>query len=135
MIAVDTNVLVRLLTGDDPKQAAIARSIFAAEEVWIAKTVLLETEWVLRSVYAFSVEAIQNAFISLLGLPNVRVEDPAAVAAGLNLLGKKIESADALHLQSRPAGIQFVSFDEAFLRRAEQAGVTGIAAPEAKKLR
>ncbi len=134
MIAVDTNVLVRFLTGDDPKQAAIARSIFAVEEVWIAKTVLLETEWVLRSVYAFSVEAIQNAFISLLGLPNVRVEDPAAVSAGLSLLGKKIEFADALHLQSRPAGVRFVSFDEAS-RRVRQAGVAGIAAPEGKKLR
>jgi predicted nucleic-acid-binding protein len=42
MIAVDTNVLVRLLTGDDPKQTAAARSLFAAEPVWIAKTVLLE---------------------------------------------------------------------------------------------
>ena len=53
MIAVDTNVLVRLLTGDDLKQAAAARSLFAAGPIWIAKTVLLETAWVLRSLYGF----------------------------------------------------------------------------------
>ena len=40
MIAVDTDVLVRLLTGDDPKQAAAAQSLFAAGPVWIAKTVI-----------------------------------------------------------------------------------------------
>ena len=41
MIAVDTNAPVRLLTGDDPKKAAAARSLFAAEPIWIAETVLL----------------------------------------------------------------------------------------------
>ena len=50
MIAVDTNVVVRLLAQDDPKQAA-ARTLFAAGPIWIAKTVLLETEWELRTVY------------------------------------------------------------------------------------
>jgi predicted nucleic-acid-binding protein len=129
MIAVDTNVLVGLLTGDDLKQSAIARSIFTAEEVWIAKTVLLETEWVLRSVYAFKPEVIQRAFAMLLGLPNVRAEDAGAPAAALILLGKKIEFADALHLQSRPEAARFVSFDEAFLRRARHAGVAGVVGP------
>jgi hypothetical protein len=37
VIAVDTNVLVRLLTGDEPKQEAAARSLFASETIWIAK--------------------------------------------------------------------------------------------------
>ena len=53
MIAVDTNILVRLLTEDDPKQTTAARSVFAAGPIWIAKTVLLETGWVLRSHYRF----------------------------------------------------------------------------------
>jgi len=43
MIAVETNVLVRLLTGDEAKQAAAARSFFASDPIWIAKTALLET--------------------------------------------------------------------------------------------
>ena len=44
MIAVDTNVLIRLITRDDPRQAARAASLMQTEEVWIGKTVLLETE-------------------------------------------------------------------------------------------
>ena len=51
MTAVDTNVVIRLLTADDPKQAAAATSLFAAGPIWIAKTVLLETGWVLQSGY------------------------------------------------------------------------------------
>ena len=39
MTAVDTNVVVRLLTGDDPRQALAAKSLFAAGPIWIAKTV------------------------------------------------------------------------------------------------
>ena len=66
MIAVDTNVLVRLLTGDEPKQAAAARRLFASQPIWIAKTVLLETGWVLRSLYGFEQSAIREAFTKLL---------------------------------------------------------------------
>ncbi|HVP49274.1 MAG TPA: hypothetical protein VMT32_21925 [Bryobacteraceae bacterium] len=66
---------MRLLTGDDPKQAASARSLFASEPIWIAKTVLLETGWVLRSLYGFEENAIRDAFAKLLGLKNVHTED------------------------------------------------------------
>ena len=52
MIAVDTNVLVRFLVRDDAKQAGRAASLIRANAVWISKTVLLETECVLRSLYA-----------------------------------------------------------------------------------
>jgi len=81
MIAVDTNVLVRLLTGDDLKQEAAVRSLFTSGPVWIAKTVLLETGWVLRSLYGFEENAIRVAFTKLLGLNNVHAEDESSVAA------------------------------------------------------
>ncbi len=68
MTAVDTNVVVRLLTEDDAKQAATARSLFASGPIWIAKTVLLEAGWVLRSLYGFEERAIRDAFTKLLGL-------------------------------------------------------------------
>jgi len=71
MTAVDTSVLVRLLTKDDPKQTEAARSLFAAGPIWIAKTVLLETRWVLRSTYRFDDITVRDALTSLLGLPNV----------------------------------------------------------------
>jgi predicted nucleic-acid-binding protein len=126
MTAVDTNVLVRLLTGDDPKQAAAAKSLFASEPIWIAKTVLLETGWVLHSLYGFEESAIREAFVKLLGLKNVQIEDEPSVAAALALTANGIELADALHLSSKPADAVFVSLDQSFVRRAARAGVAGV---------
>jgi predicted nucleic-acid-binding protein len=126
MTAVDTNVVVRLLTGDDVEQAAAARALFAAGPIWIAKTVLLETGWVLRSLYGFDEPAIRDAFAKLLGLKNVHAEDESAVAAALALTEHGIELADALHLTSRPPGAPFVSLDQLFVRRAKQAGALDI---------
>ncbi|MGD0500764.1 MAG: type II toxin-antitoxin system VapC family toxin [Bryobacteraceae bacterium] len=128
MIAVDTNVLVRLLTSDDPKQAATARSLFAAEPIWIAKTVLLETGWVLRRLYGFEESAIREAFTKLLGLENVHAEDEPSMAAALALTAHGIEFADAMHVSSRPPGAAFVSFDQSFVRRAKRAGASAISA-------
>jgi predicted nucleic-acid-binding protein len=127
MTSVDTNVVVRLLTGDDARQAAAARSVFASGPIWIAKTVLLETGWVLRSLCGFEESAIRDAFLKLLGLQNVHIEDEPAVAGALALTVQGIELADALHLSSKPPGAAFVSFDQPFVRRATHAGVAGVA--------
>ena len=126
MTSVDTNVVVRLLTGDDPRQAAAARSVFASGPIWVAKTVLLETGWVLRSLYGFEESAIRDAFLKLLGLQNVHIEDEPAVAAALALTVQGIELADALHLSSKPPGAAFVSFDQPLIRRAMRAGIAGV---------
>ena len=126
MIAVDTNVLVRLLTGDDARQEAMARSLFAAGPIWIAKTVLLETGWVLGSVYGFDATAIHSAFTGLLGLKNVHAEDERSVAYALTLMRHGVDLADAMHLSSRPPGAAFVSFDDSFVRRARRAGASEI---------
>jgi predicted nucleic-acid-binding protein len=126
MTAVDTNVLVRLLTGGDPQQALSARTLFASGPIWIAKTVLLETGWVLRSAYGFKDAAIRAAFTKLLGLRNVTVEDAPAVAAALKLTEHGIELADALHLCGRPSSARFASFDKALVQRAKRSGVSAI---------
>ncbi len=126
MVAVDTNVLVRLLTGDEPVQAAVARAHFAAGPVWIGKTVLLETAWVLSSLYEFDESAVAEAFTKLLGLPNVQVEDVAGWAAALGLAAQGLAIADAIHLSSRPHGVGFASFDKSFVTRAKRAGVSGV---------
>src|SRR5271154_7558551 len=116
MTAVDTNVVVRLLTDDDPNQAAAARSLFATGPIWIGKTVLLETNWVLKSLYRFEESAIRDAITMLLGLKNVHTEDKSAMASALALTTQGVELADAIHLTSRPPRATFVSFDESFLR-------------------
>ena len=133
MTAVDTNVLVRLLTADDPKQAAAARFLFASQPIWIAKTVLLETGWVLRNLYGYEESAIRAAFIKLLGLKNVEMEDELSVAAALAPTVQGIELADALHLSSKPPGALFVSFDQSFVRRAIRAGIAEVSRVSAKE--
>lgn len=126
MTAVDTNVLVRLLTGDDPRQERAARALFESGQIWIAKTVLLETAWVLRSLYGYEEAAIRDAFMKLLGLRMVSVEDAPGVASALALISSGIEFADALHLASRPVDVVFVSFDKSFVKHATRAGVSGV---------
>jgi len=133
MTAVDTNVVVRLLTQDDSRQAAAAKSLFSAGPIWIAKTVLLETGWVLRSVYGFDESAIRDAFTKLLGLKNVHTEDKASMADALALTADGIELADAIHLSSRPPGAAFVSFDRAFVRRANRAGISRVSIGSASR--
>lgn len=126
MLAVDTNVVLRFLTEDDPAQAAIARSLFDSEEIWIAKTVLLETAGVLRTVFEFEEVEIAEALLKLIGLDQVTAEDEQAIIGALALVGKGVELADAIHVFSRPAGVRFVSFDKRFVQRARRAGVQGI---------
>jgi len=126
MTAADTNLVVRLLTQDDKKQSAIANTIFATQEVWIAKTVLLETCWVLESVYGFSSTNVRGALLLLVGLPNVRLEDDEAVVPAIELMAKGLEFADGLHLMSRPDRATFVSFDKRLVQSARHAGIGGV---------
>jgi predicted nucleic-acid-binding protein len=118
VIAVDTDVVVRLLTGDDPAQAARAATLFRAEQVLVAKSVLLETEWVLRYSYGLGSTATADALRRLLGLPNVSTEDPSATSLALELFEKGLDFAEALHLASSASADRFVTFDARFAKRA-----------------
>jgi len=91
--------------------------------------VLLETAWVLGSLYGYPEGAVRDAFIKLLGLRNVHVEDEPSIAAALTLTAQGIDFADALHISSRPPGAAFVSFDRSFVRRAKRASVAGVSTP------
>lgn len=118
MIAVDTNVIVRLLVNDEPGQARRARELFEREQVWIGATVLLETAWVLDSVYGLSPGDVAKALRGVLGLPGVVVEDGEAVARALQAVGNGFTLADALHVARMPAEIEsFVTFDATLARR------------------
>src|ERR1700761_3419961 len=78
--AIDTNVVVRFLTADDRRQARAARAAIAAGDIFIPTTVLLESEWVLRSGYGFTPDQIAEGLGALAGLPGISVEEPAALA-------------------------------------------------------
>ena len=111
MLAVDTNVVVRLLVNDDERQGALARRLFESDEIFIGVTVLLEAAWVLESLYGLNSVEAASVLRGLLGLPNVRVEDASAVATALDTTGKGLELADALHLLRAPEDAEFATFD------------------------
>lgn len=120
MIAVDTNVVVRLLVNDDAHQAEQARELFESDAVWIGVTVLLEAIWVLEAVYELGTAEVVAALRGLLGLPNVRAEDASAVAAALDAASKGLELADALHLLRTPDDMEFVSLDHGLVKAGQR---------------
>ncbi|MDM8564718.1 type II toxin-antitoxin system VapC family toxin [Candidatus Halobeggiatoa sp. HSG11] len=120
MIAVDTNILVRYLTNDDPIQAQLALKILSKpEKIFIAKTVLLEVEWVLRSVYEFKPSEIDKAILQILGLPNVVPEFPEQIALALKYYRQGMDFADALHLVANFEIKHFYTFDKAFVKKTK----------------
>lgn len=120
MVAVDTNVLVRFLVRDDAEQAARAASLIRADEIRISKTVLLETEWVLRSLYGFSPSSLAGALRALAGLRTVFLEDELAVARALDWFTEGLDFADALHLASAGNAKQFATFDRRLAKQAKR---------------
>ncbi len=120
MIAVDTNLLVRILSNDDPIQARRAVKILKSDDIFIPKTVLLETEWVLRHAYEIGRSNIIIGFKKLLGLPNVSVEDPDSIYQAISWYENKFDFADALHLASSRRCLSFATFDSSFIKKAQQ---------------
>lgn len=82
MHAVDTNVVVRLLTRDDPAQVKVAEQ-YVAKGAWVSHLVLAETTWVLSSVYALDHSAIARAVEMLLAHRTLTLQDADVVAAAL----------------------------------------------------
>ena len=82
MRAVDANVLVRLVTRDDPKQVAAAEA-FVARGAWVSDVVLVEAVRVLVSVYELEASAVATAVDMLLNHRDVTVQDAESVAAAL----------------------------------------------------
>jgi predicted nucleic-acid-binding protein len=122
MIAVDTNIVVRLFTGDDPEQYQKAYALFQQETVFLPDTVILETAWVLRHSYAFGQSAIVEAFRRLLGLPNVCVTDPDLTAQALSWIEQGMDFADALHLAQSQSADALYTFDKGFSKRGRGIG-------------
>jgi predicted nucleic-acid-binding protein len=118
VIAIDTNVLVRLLSRDNEHQFAIAYKIFAAHEVFIPDTVILETEWVLRHAYDFPKEKITAALILVFGLPNVHVHQAETIASVIDWYKQGLDFADAFHLAGSQHTESIKTFDQHFAKRA-----------------
>lgn len=120
MIALDTNVLVRLITRDDPEQAETAAEIMRSDTLWLPKTVILELVWVLAYTYQLDRPGITLALSRLMGLPHLRVEDAPGVAHAVRWYEQGMDFADAMHLASSGNAVELVTFDRKLASRAER---------------
>lgn len=113
-IAVDTNILVRAVVGDDAQQADAATGLMGrAKMLAIAIPCLCELVWILRSVYGFQSPDISRAIRALVAAENVETNRPA-VEAGLAMLEAGGDFADGvIAYEGRWLGAEtFVSFDK-----------------------
>jgi predicted nucleic-acid-binding protein len=83
MLAVDTNVLVRLIVRDDANQVRAAEE-FIAKGAWVSHLVLIETMWVLDAVYDCTARQIALAVEMLLNHKDLTIEDSDVVAISLD---------------------------------------------------
>jgi predicted nucleic acid-binding protein len=129
MLAIDTNLIVRYLTADHPEQSPKAKALIDGEDVYVCATVLLETEWVLRSVYGFTSVEVAEALRAFAGLPRVVLEDAVLVARALDWTTQGLDFADALHLAKAQGCDAFVSFDRELARLAKGLGDVEVRSP------
>lgn len=120
MIALDTNIVVRLITEDDPDAVARARALILERSGFVQSTVLLETEWVLRAVYGFKRPQIVEALRVLGETDAIELEDKTRLDAVLGAYEDGLDFGDAIHLATCPFAA-FASFDRALQIKAKRA--------------
>jgi predicted nucleic-acid-binding protein len=119
MLAVDTNVLVRLLARDDARQAATADAA-VTKGAWVSQLVLAEAVWVLEAVYERTPKQLIAALDLLLAHEALVLQDADVVAAALAQFRAKpaLGFSDCLVLEiARKAGhLPLATFDKALGR-------------------
>lgn len=131
MIGLDTNVLARYFVDEDAADAATRkqreaarRLIESGQRLMVAKTVLLELEWLLRGRYRFRAAQIAEVFGQLLAQPQITIEARESVIAAIKAYGEGLDFADALHHASYRDCTRMASFDERrFARRVKRMGL------------
>ena len=124
MPALDTNVLVRFLVGDDARQGALARSLIErwtdrAEPLFVPLTVTLELEWVLRARYGFARDIIRATLVGLLETKELEFQDEASIERALFFhRSTNADFAECLHLGSvlTHERTPFLTFDQSAAR-------------------
>jgi predicted nucleic acid-binding protein len=124
MIALDTNILARLLLRDDEQQYRKALQLLDDGRDYTAPpTVILELVRVLGS-YNVSRTDIAQSLRGLLGLPNFKPHQSAEITAAVSLYEAGLDFADALHLALSDGEDALLTFDTRFAARAERLATT-----------
>lgn len=118
VIAVDTNVILRLVVMDDARQLELARRIFDAQAIYVPAIALLEAVWVLTRIYGYSRDAILQAIDALLAVGSVTLENEAQTLWALSRYSRGADLADMLLLVASREQTAFATFDGQLARRA-----------------
>jgi predicted nucleic acid-binding protein len=120
MIALDTNILARLLLADDPKQYARAVAMLKDGRTYTAPvTVMLELSWILITAGKERAE-IANALRNLIAIPAFQPKESDALLRALHWYESGLDFADALHLALSAKDETLSTFDEKFAKRAKR---------------
>ena len=116
MRAIDTNVLVRLVTRDDARQAASA-DVFVEKGAWVSILALAEATWVLAAVYERSTADLVIAVEMLLNHKDLTLQDSDVVVAALELFRSRpalgFSDCLMLHLARKAGHLPLGTFDRA----------------------
>lgn len=127
-IIADTNVLIRAIVADDPRQTRIAQATLAkAETVAVTTISMCELVWVLSRGYGVAVVDIGAVIRGVIASANVEADRPA-IEAGLALLDEGGDFADGVIAFEGAAlgGETFASFDKDAVKLLKQRGVSAI---------
>jgi predicted nucleic-acid-binding protein len=117
MKAVDTNVVLRFLTWDDDVYSPLASACIAGG-VFVAHSVLIETEWALRSGYGWDRRRIARNFADFLAIETVDADQVEALRWALDRFSRGADWADMLHLIASSGHSAFATFDRALRKQA-----------------
>jgi predicted nucleic-acid-binding protein len=125
VIAIDTNVLVRIAVTEQDTESSVelqrrkAQALFrSGKELFVPVTVVQELEWVLRAVYDMPPKAIAAFLEDLLCVENIRVDRSVAVAQSVSLYRNGFDFSDALHWAQSGLCESFLTFDQKFMKTA-----------------
>ncbi len=117
MRSIDTNVVVRWLIRDDPRQAAIADEIMD-QPIEVAPTVLLELAWVLTSVGGMSREQFADAMLAILAIRTAFIQDRGQLRWAVDRFRAGADWEDVMHIVATREAASFATFDKAVRKQA-----------------
>jgi predicted nucleic-acid-binding protein len=127
--AIDTNIVVRFVMNDDAERANRVRNLVSSNTLFLPITVVLEVEWVLRSVFGLDRTWIVAAVRKFIAIENVHVQHEAEVSRALDYAAGGMDLADAFHIALSVGCADFVSFDRPLSRKASILGTMPVAEP------
>jgi predicted nucleic-acid-binding protein len=118
LIAIDTNVALRLILADDSRQLAAIETKLVDHKFFVSLTVFLETGWVLESRYALSRHEVAGALNALLELDSIEVARAHHALWAVEQYRLGADLADMLHLVSSAKRDGFLTFDRRLAAKA-----------------